>query len=211
VLDSGGTIEQVTMGWDENNQRTVLQRTKEGDTGYRYFPEPDLPPLYLEQSWVDEIAAALPELPDRKLKRYTAEFDLSGKEAAVLVEDRAVAEYFDAAVMAAQGETAVSPKLISNWVTGQLFRNLGESDVSISEVKISPEQLVALIKLVNSKTINQSAAKKVFAVMFDTGRSPLQIVEEMGLQQISSEDQLIPVVQQVLADNPRRGCSISRW
>jgi aspartyl-tRNA(Asn)/glutamyl-tRNA(Gln) amidotransferase subunit B len=202
VLDSGGTIEQVTMGWDENNQRTVLQRTKEGDTGYRYFPEPDLPPLYLEQSWVDEIAAALPELPDRKLKRYTAEFDLSGKEAAVLVEDRAVAEYFDAAVMAAQGETAVSPKLISNWVTGQLFRNLGESDVSISEVKISPEQLVALIKLVNSKTINQSAAKKVFAVMFDTGRSPLQIVEEMGLQQISSEDQLIPVVQQVLADNP---------
>jgi aspartyl-tRNA(Asn)/glutamyl-tRNA(Gln) amidotransferase subunit B len=203
VLTRGGTIKQVTMGWDENNQRTVLQRTKEGDTGYRYFPEPDLPPLHLDQTWVDEIANALPELPDKKFKRYISEFELTGKEAGVLAEDRAVAEYFDAAVAAAaQNGTDVSPKLISNWVTGQLFRKLGETDLSITDIQMLPDQLVELINLVTGKTINQSAAKKVFAVMFDTGRPPSEIVKEMGLQQISNADQLLPIAQKVLADNP---------
>lgn len=202
VLNDGGVIEQVTMGWDENRQVTVLQRSKEGDTGYRYFPEPDLPPLQLEQSWVDELAAGLPELPDAKVARYTTNYELSRKEAHVLADDRAVAEYFDAAVAAAAGVKGVSPKLVSNWISGELFRLLSESGTEIAAVKIAPADLVTLIGLVQANTINQSAAKKVLAVMFDSGRPPQKIVEELGLQQISDAGQIDPIAREVIAANP---------
>jgi aspartyl-tRNA(Asn)/glutamyl-tRNA(Gln) amidotransferase subunit B len=200
VLTEGGVIEQVTMGWDETHNRTVLQRTKEGDTGYRYFPEPDLPPLQLEQSWIDELRAGLPELPDAKLARYTGQFGLSAKEAAVLAENQAVAEYFDAVVAAAAG--SVPPKTISNWLSGSLFRLLSESGADIAQVKIKPDDFVALLKLVESHAINQNAAKKVFGVMFESGQSPQKIVADLGLQQISDAGALRPIAAKVLADNP---------
>lgn len=202
VLDESGRIEQVTMGWDENRQMTVLQRVKEGDTGYRYFPDPDLPPLELEPAWIEEIRAKLPELPDVKSARYTGEYDLSPKETAILVEDRAVAEYFDRVVVAAQGKNDITPKLISNWISGELFRLLSESGRTMTGVRIKPQDLVELIELVNTNTINQPGAKKTFGVMFETGRSPQAIVEELGLTQISDEGQLISIARQVLADNP---------
>ncbi|MCL4298224.1 MAG: Asp-tRNA(Asn)/Glu-tRNA(Gln) amidotransferase subunit GatB [Anaerolineae bacterium] len=202
VLASGGVIEQVTMGWDENRGITVLQRTKEGDTGYRYFPEPDLPPLDLDPAWIEQIKTNLPELPAAKLARYLADYGLSKKEAAILSEDRATAEYYESIVAAAGDRPDVTPKLISNWVSGELFRLLGERGVELSQVKVKPEHLVALIELVNSNTINQPAAKQTLGVMFDTGRPPLEIVEELGLRQISDAGQLVAVVQQVIADNP---------
>ncbi|MBE7550387.1 MAG: Asp-tRNA(Asn)/Glu-tRNA(Gln) amidotransferase subunit GatB [Anaerolineales bacterium] len=208
VLASGGVIEQVTMGWDENRSVTVLQRTKEGDTGYRYFPEPDLPPLDLEPAWIEQIKANLPELPDAKLARYLADYGLSKKEAAILSEDRATAEYYESVVVAAGDRPGVTPKLISNWVSGELFRLWGERGVELSQVKVKPEHLVALIELVNSNTINQPAAKQTFGVMFDTGRPPLEIVEELGLRQISDAGQLVPVVQQVIADNPEPAAQV---
>jgi aspartyl-tRNA(Asn)/glutamyl-tRNA(Gln) amidotransferase subunit B len=202
VLDEGGLIEQVTMGWDEDRSITVLQRSKEGDTGYRYFPEPDLPPLALEPAWIEQVKAKVPELPDAKLARYTTAYDLTPQEAAVLVEDRTVAEFFDRAVEAAAGSTGVTPKLISNWISGELFRLLGESGLDMAAVKIRPEHLVALIKLVNGKTINQTGAKKSFGVMFETGRPPREIVKELGLEQISDAGQLETVVQQVIVEHP---------
>jgi aspartyl-tRNA(Asn)/glutamyl-tRNA(Gln) amidotransferase subunit B len=202
VLNEGGTIEQVTMGWDESRQVTVLQRSKEGDTGYRYFPEPDLPPLDLDPGWVVGINAGLPELPDAKVARYTTDFGLSSKEAHVLADDRAVAEYFDAAVEAGKSAKGVSPKLISNWMTVQLFRLLSDSGTEIGAMKIAPADLVALIGLVSDSTINQSAAKKVLEVMFESGRSPQELVKDMGLQQISDSDALTPIAEKVLADNP---------
>ncbi len=202
VLDNGGTIEQVTMGWDENRQVTVVQRVKEGDTGYRYFPEPDLPPLDLDPAWVEQVKANLPELPDAKIHRYATEFDLTPSEAAVLAEDRAIADYFDSVVSVARGSTNVTPKLISNWVSGELFRRLSESGQDVAALKIKPEHLVELIELVNIKTINQPAAKKTFGFMFDHGRSPKEIVEELGLQQISDTEQLRSVAGQVIAANP---------
>jgi aspartyl-tRNA(Asn)/glutamyl-tRNA(Gln) amidotransferase subunit B len=202
VLDQGGVIEQVTMGWDENRSITVLQRSKEGDTGYRYFPEPDLPPLDLEPAWIEQVKASLPELPEAKLARYTADYGLSPAEAAVLVEDRAVAEYYQQVVEAAGDSTEVTPKLISNWVSGELFRLLGESGQEISQVKIRPADLVALIELVNKNVINQTAAKQTFGVMFETGRSPQKVVKELGLEQISDTGELIALARQVLADNP---------
>lgn len=202
VLEAGGQIEQVTMGWDEIRQVTVMQRVKEGDTGYRYFPEPDLPPLDLDPAWIDEIEAKLPELPDAKIERYTQGFELSFKEAEVLVEDRSVAEYFDQVVAAASSVKAVTPKLISNWITGELFRLLSDTRTDIAQTKIQPKQFVDLIKLVTANTINQSAAKKVFGIIFETGRDPHGIVQELGLQQISDADQLVAIAQQVIADNP---------
>lgn len=202
VLQAGGVITQVTMGWDENRSITVLQRTKEGDTGYRYFPEPDLPPLNLEAAWIEQIKSNLPELPDVKLARYTAAYGLTPKEAAILAEDRATAEYYESVVAAANDKAAVTPKLISNWVSGELFRLLGEHGLEIDQVKIRPEHLVALIELVNANTINQPAAKQIFAVMFDTGRPPLEIVDELGLRQISDAGQLTAVACQVIAANP---------
>ncbi len=202
VLEEGGVIEQVTMGWDEDRSITVLQRSKEGDTGYRYFPEPDLPPLELEPAWIERVKAKVPELPDAKLTRYTTAYDLTQQEAAVLVEDRAVAQFFDRAVEAATGSSGVTPKLISNWISGELFRLLGESGLDMEEVKIQPEHLVALIELVNAGTINQTGAKKSFGVMFETGRPPQQIVKELGLEQISDTGQLEAVVRQVIAEHP---------
>ena len=202
VLHEGGVIEQVTMGWDENRGVTFLQRSKEGDTGYRYFPEPDLPPLELEPAWIEQVKAKVPELPEAKLARYINDYELSGKEAAVLVEDRAVAEFFDRAVAVAANSAGVTPKLISNWVSGELFRLLSETGSDIAELKIQPEQLVTLIELVNANTINQTGAKQVFGVMFETGRSPAEIVKELGLEQISDAGQLLSTVQQVIADNP---------
>lgn len=202
VLAAGGTIEQVTMGWDENRSITILQRTKEGDTGYRYFPEPDLPPLDLEPAWIEQIKAGLPGLPDAKLARYMADYSLSKKEAAILSEDRLTAEYYESVVAAAGDRPGVTPKLISNWISGELFRLLGERGVEIGQVKIRPEHLVTLIELVSGNTINQPAAKQTFGVMFDTGRPPLEIVDELGLRQISDTSELVAIAQQVLADNP---------
>lgn len=202
VLEAGGKIEQVTMGWDENRQRTVLQRVKEGDTGYRYFPEPDLPPLDLDPAWIEMIKANLPELPDAKQARYLQDLGLSAKEASVLTDDRATAAYFDRVVEAASGSKLVTPKLISNWFAGELFRLLGESGTEISAVKIEPAQFVALIEAVTTNTINQSAGKKVFGVMFETGRSPQEIIKELGLEQISDEVALETIARQVIATNP---------
>ncbi|GAB4441822.1 MAG: Asp-tRNA(Asn)/Glu-tRNA(Gln) amidotransferase subunit GatB [Anaerolineae bacterium] len=202
VLTGGGVIEQVTMGWDENRSVTVLQRTKEGDTGYRYFPEPDLPPLDLDPAWIEQVSVSLPELPDPKLARYVSDYGLSQKEAKILSEDRAIAAYYESVVAAAGDKTTVTPKLISNWVSGELFRLLGERGIEIGEVKIKPEDLVALIELVNSNAINQPAAKQTLGVMFDTGRPPLAIIEELGLRQISDAGELTAVAQQVIADNP---------
>jgi aspartyl-tRNA(Asn)/glutamyl-tRNA(Gln) amidotransferase subunit B len=202
VLNRGGVIEQVTMGWDENRGITVLQRTKEGDTGYRYFPEPDLPPLELDPDWIEQIKGNLPELPDAKLARYTTDYGLTKKEALVLIEDRATAEYFESAIAAASNSPGVTPKLISNWVSGELFRLLGEGGVDAVDLKIKPEHLVSLIELVNTNKINQTAAKKTFGLMFETGRPPEEIVEQLGLQQISDLDQLTTIAQQVVADNP---------
>lgn len=202
VLEEGGEIEQTTRGWDENRGVTFLQRTKEGDTGYRYFPEPDLPPLDLDPAWINEIEAALPELPDTKLTRYTTDYELSDREAAVLVGDADIASYYDEVVSAAQQAKGVTPKLVSNWVSGELFRLMSDSGLAVTDVKIKPADLVGLIELVNAKTINQSAAKKVFGKMFESGESPQSLVEKMGLQQISDEGQLAGMVQQVIADNP---------
>jgi aspartyl-tRNA(Asn)/glutamyl-tRNA(Gln) amidotransferase subunit B len=200
LLEAGEPVLQVTMGWDEAAGITREQRSKEEAHDYRYFPEPDLPPLNLEPVWIEEVKASLPELPDVKRDRLMTDYGLSRYDANVLVEDRAVADYYERAVRAASD--TLSPKLVANWVTGELFRLVNEIGVAITDVKVSPEDLVALIKMVKMGTINQPAAKKTFGVMWETGRPPREIVEELGLKQISDADELADVVAQVITDNP---------
>lgn len=201
VLDSGGRVAQVTMGWDDARGVTVVQRSKEQAHDYRYFPEPDLPPLMVSRGWVEEIHAGLPELPDAKRSRFMSEHKLSRYDAGVLSGDRAVAGYYEACVSAGQ-KVGVGPKSVANWVTGELFRLMKTATLEIEAVKVAPDDLAALIALVEQGTITGSAGKEVFGEMFESGRPPAQIVEEKGLRQISDADKLAALAEEVIATNP---------
>ncbi len=200
VLEAGGRVEQVTSGWDESKGITVVQRSKESAHDYRYFPEPDLPPLELSEEWVEEIRARLPELPAAKKERFIQEYGLSAYDAGVLTADRAVADFFEAAVSAAPG---ADPKSVSNWVTGELFRLMHDRGLEIADVKIRPDQLMELLQLVETGAITTTIAKRVFTEMFETGASPEQIVEEKGLAQIGDAAALEPIADKVIAENAK--------
>lgn len=200
LLESGGRVVQVTMGWDEEHGRTVVQRTKESADDYRYFPEPDLPPLVVAPAWVDAIRSRLPELPDAKVARFVAELGLDRKDASVLAEERRVAAYFEAVVAARPA--GVEPKTVANWVTGELFRLMNASGVAIDAVPIQPPTFAELLGLVSGGQLNLNSAKKVFGVMFETGRRAPEIVQELGLAQVSDADALAATVGQVLAKYP---------
>jgi aspartyl-tRNA(Asn)/glutamyl-tRNA(Gln) amidotransferase subunit B len=197
VLDEGGSVEQVTMGWDENRGVTVVQRSKEYAHDYRYFPEPDLPPLSISRKWVEEIRGKLPELPDTRRDRFMAEYGLSAYDAGVLIADKAVADYFEACVQAYP-----EAKTVSNWITGELFRLLKETETCIEETKMTPTALSELLTIVEKGTINQNTAKVVLGEMFQSGRAAAEIVAEKGLAQISDVNELGQVVDQVIAANP---------
>jgi aspartyl-tRNA(Asn)/glutamyl-tRNA(Gln) amidotransferase subunit B len=200
LLEAGQPVVQVTMGWDEAAGATREQRSKEEADDYRYFPEPDLPPLEPEPAWLEAVKAGLPELPDAKRDRFVADYGLSRYDANVLVEDQAVADYFERAARGATGEAA--PKQVANWVSGELFRLMKETGTSIADVKIKPEDVAALVGIVQSGAITQTAAKETFGVMWETGRSPQAIVEDRGLKQISDAGELTGIVAQIVADNP---------
>jgi aspartyl-tRNA(Asn)/glutamyl-tRNA(Gln) amidotransferase subunit B len=201
LLDAGDQVDQVTVGWDEDARRTVLQRSKEEANDYRYFPEPDLPPIHVTPEWVDELRAKLPELPDAKRQRYVGEEGLRPYDAAVLTENREIADYFEAALGAAKAQQ-VAAQSVSNWVTGELFRLLKESGDDISAIKVAPSDLVALIRLVEGKAITSNVGKQILQEMFASGRPPAKIVEEKGLAQISDDDAMSDIVDEVIAANP---------
>lgn len=200
TLEAGGAVTQQTMGWDEAREVTVPQRGKELAEDYRYFPEPDLPPLEISRQWVEELRARLPELPDAKRKRFIAEYDISPYDAGLLVADRAVADYFEATVAAVR-DTA-DPKTVANWVTGELFRLMKETGQRIEQARVVPQALAELIGLVNDGIINPNTGKEVLEKMYASGHSARQIVEEHGLAQISDVTALKKVIAQVLAENP---------
>jgi aspartyl-tRNA(Asn)/glutamyl-tRNA(Gln) amidotransferase subunit B len=200
ILDEGGRVQQVTMGWDEDRQRTVFQRSKEEAEDYRYFPEPDLPPLQLDEAWIAAIRQRLPELPGAKRERFVAQYGLRAEDAAVLAEDRAVAEYYEAAVAASAD---VGPQVVANWITGEVFRLLREENTTIDALRVSPEGLAALLNMVTKGTINATVAKEVLAEMHSTGDAAEAIVTRRGLTQISDEDELLAIVRQAVEANPK--------
>jgi len=200
VLEAGGQVEQVTMGWDEAREVTFVQRTKEEAHDYRYFPEPDLPPLTLDPAWVESIRAQLPELPAAKVERYQREYGLSAYDAGVLTAERAVAEYFEEAV--ARAGDGVDAKMIANWLTGELFRLLRAEERPIEASPVSPERLVELLRMVASGQLTAANGKAVLAEMFATGKGPQEIARARGLAQISDRAQLRQVAERVLDENP---------
>jgi aspartyl-tRNA(Asn)/glutamyl-tRNA(Gln) amidotransferase subunit B len=201
VWSSGGQVRQETLGWNEAEGRTVPQRGKEQAHDYRYFPEPDLPPLVLDRAWVARVAAELPELPAARRERFVAEYGLSRYDAELLVEELAVADYFERAV-AAQPAAQRSPKTLANWISGELFRLMNQEGQSIESVPVSPAQLAELAGLAASGALNLNTAKSVLEVMYRTGRSSGEIVAAQGLGQVSDTREIENLVAEVIAANP---------
>ncbi len=200
VLRRGETVSQETLGWDEARGETYSQRSKEEAHDYRYFPEPDLPPLVVEQEWVERVRADLPELPYARQRRFVEQYGLSEEAADLLIEERAVAEYFEQAVSRAPGE--VSPRLLANWMLGELFALMNQAGVGIEAVRVTPEGLVEVVARVVRGEINQNTGKEVLAEMFETGRGAREIIEARGLRQVSDEAVIAQAVAEVLGEHP---------
>jgi aspartyl-tRNA(Asn)/glutamyl-tRNA(Gln) amidotransferase subunit B len=195
--DQGKPVIQQTMGWDEGKQQTYTQRVKEEEDDYRYFPEPDLPPLVVEANWVEEIRAGLPELPAQKFTRFAEQYALSEYDAEVLVTDQAVANYFEETVSA----SGVTAKTVGNWITGELFGWMNQSGETVTNLKVNPEALGGLLQLIQKGDINQTTGKTVLAEMLQSGQSAEEIIEAKGLRQVSDSDQIAAMVETILDEN----------
>ncbi len=200
-LKAGHKITQHTRGWDETKLETVFQRNKENSHDYRYFPEPDLPPLQLSPEYVKSIGDTLPEMPEVRQNRFVNDFSLSRYEAEVLTSERQVADWFEAAL--GDKKTPAHAKAASNWILNELFARLKETGQELGQVGIKPGQLAELIELVEKGTINNNTAKLVFGKMFATGKNAGEIVMEENLGQISDEGAIAAVVSQVIDGNPK--------
>ena len=196
VWESGGEVQQETRLFDSARGETRSMRSKEDAHDYRYFPDPDLLPLVLEQSWVDALRAALPELPDTKRARFISDYGLTPYDAGVLVAEQSTALFFEAV---AQGRDA---KQAANWVTGDLFGALNRTGTSIETSPVSAENLGALLDLIADNTINGKIAKQVFEEMVATGAAPAAIVEAKGLRQVTDTSAIDAAVDAIMAANP---------
>jgi aspartyl-tRNA(Asn)/glutamyl-tRNA(Gln) amidotransferase subunit B len=201
LVETGGAVQQQTLGWNDAANKTVPQRSKEVAEDYRYFPEPDLPPLVVEQSWIDEIGVSLPELPHAKRKRFVADYALSPYDAGVLAAEREVAEFYEDTVGAAKRADA---KTIANWITGQLFGLINEAGAEIGDLLFGADKLAALLDMLAGEELNPAGARIVLAELFAKGGKPAAIVKKRGLQQISDPKKLRAWVKAVLDANPEQ-------
>ncbi len=193
IIEHGGRIVQETRLFDAAQGKTYSMRSKEEAHDYRYFPEPDLPPLVVEDLRRDALRAALPELPEARSARFQGQYGLPAYDAELLTQTRGLADYFEATAT-----TAGSPKAASNWVMGEVLRTMKERGVTIEQVPLAPEALAGLIRIVEKGTISSTVAKDVFAAMYDSGRSAADIVAAEGLAQISDTSALEPHVRAVV-------------
>ena len=206
VLEDGGRVVQETRGWIEGRAVTVSQRSKEDAHDYRYFPEPDLPPLDIDPAWVEDIRQRLPELATERSARFQVEYSLSEYDARLLTDSKAMADYFESAATIPSlvgAERDSHAKQVSNWMLGDLSGLLNLKNRDISESPVSPEHLVELIKLVSEGTISVTMAKTVLEEAYNTVASPKRIVEERGYTQISDTSSVEPAVLEALEANPR--------
>ncbi|MEQ6248401.1 Asp-tRNA(Asn)/Glu-tRNA(Gln) amidotransferase subunit GatB [Sulfitobacter sp. HNIBRBA3233] len=196
IVEGGGEVVQETRLFDPDRQETRSMRSKEEAHDYRYFPDPDLLPLEIEQAWVDDIAANLPELPDAKKARFISDFGLSDYDASVLTADLDSAGYFE---QVAQGRDG---KMAANWVINELFGRLKKDDRDITESPVTPAQLGQIIDLIASDAISGKIAKDVFEICYTTGREPNEIVETEGMKQVTDTAAIEAAVDEIIAGNP---------
>ncbi len=205
-VESGGKVVQETRGWVEEKGITVSQRSKEYAHDYRYFPEPDLPPLIFDSGWVDEIRSRLPELPDIKRERFMSQYGLPEYDAALLIDTRAMADYYEDALSAYAGPEAGDAlirkaKTVSNWLLGDFSKMLNSSGTAITETRVTPEKMAGLLKNIEKGTIGGPSAKAVFEEMFNSGKDADTVIAEKGLSQISDGGEIDRVVAEVVANN----------
>ena len=206
VLNNGEKLVQETRGWIEEEGKTVSQRSKEFAHDYRYFPEPDLPPVYIDSQWIEKVRSELAELPDARRERFMNEYGLPAYDADLLTAGRAMAEYFEECVKTGRPEgleSALRAKQISNWLSGEFSRLCNLNNIDISQAKVTPEMLCELIGLTQQGTISGPSAKQVFENMFNSGKSAGSIVAELGLTQISSTGELEKMTIEIIEANPR--------
>ena len=198
LLEDGGKVVQETRTWDEKEGVTKSMRTKEEANDYRYFPEPDLVPFTVSDEYIENIRKSLPELPDARKERYMKEFGLSSEDAVFMTNDKATADYFEAAV-----DAGAEPKACVNWLMGEFASQLSTDGIEIAKAPVSAENLAALLKLISKGTISGKIAKKVFATMWKEGGNPEEIVKAQGLVQISDTAELSKLVDEVVGKNPK--------
>ncbi|NOY58055.1 MAG: Asp-tRNA(Asn)/Glu-tRNA(Gln) amidotransferase subunit GatB [Calditrichaeota bacterium] len=197
VLSEGGSISQETLLWDANRNVAEPMRSKEYSDDYRYFPEPDLVPVEVDEEWVDRVSQSMPELPLAKKQRFVQEFALPEYDAQVLSEDRAIADYFETAA-----QKVADKKAVSNMVMGEVLRVIKEQQIRVEDLKITPEYLSEIINMIDEGAISRNIAKKVFNRVAETGTAPRVVVEQEGLLQISDTSALEATLDQVLQENP---------
>lgn len=200
VLGQGGTLVQETRGWMDEKSATVSQRSKEYADDYRYFPEPDLPPMILDRAWIEEIKTRLPELPEARKERFGAQYGLPLYDTNILTASRAMADYFESCLELTSTDRA---KMVSNWLLGDFSRLINATDSEIENTKISPKLLVELLDLVDNGTISGPSAKTVLEEMFYTGKKAGDIVAEKKLSQVSDVTELGGIIKQVLDNNSK--------
>ncbi|GFN22255.1 Asp-tRNA(Asn)/Glu-tRNA(Gln) amidotransferase subunit GatB [Thermanaeromonas sp. C210] len=198
LLEKGERVVQETRAWDEDKQVTYTMRSKEEAHDYRYFPEPDLVPLAIDQEWIEKVRAGLPELPDARRERLVRQYGLPEYDAGIITGSRALADYFERAV-------ALFPdaKQVSNWLMGDFLRLLNAQGLEPNQAPVTPENLAELLKLQEEGVISIKIAKQVFEEMFATGKGAREIVQAKGLVQISDVAELTPIVERVLASHPK--------
>ncbi len=196
IVEAGGKVDQETRLYDPDKNETRSMRSKEEAHDYRYFPCPDLLPLEIQQSWVDKVAASLPELPDEKKMRFVNDFGLSEYDASVLTADAESAAYFEAVANGRDG------KLTANWVINELFGRLKKEDHDIRKSPVSPTQLGGIVDLIKSETISGKIAKELFEIVYAEGGDPAVIVEERGMKQVTDTGAIELALDQIITDNP---------
>jgi aspartyl-tRNA(Asn)/glutamyl-tRNA(Gln) amidotransferase subunit B len=199
LLAEGGQVRQETLRWNETRGETYPERGKEEANDYRYFPEPDLPPLVVDPAWLERIRASLPELPDARRDRFVTAYALSPASAASLTADRPVADYFEVTAAAAP---TIAPQRIAHWVTGELFALLNQAGKEIQDCRVAPSALAELVGLVESGQVTAASGKEVLAVAFRSGESPGALVASRGMAQVSDREQIERLVEQALTTHP---------
>ena len=198
IIRSGGRVVQETRHWDEKRMETYASRSKEDAKDYRYFPEPDIPPLFISDEWIQNIRSALPEFRNDKIKRYVSEFRLPEYDAKLITQSKELADLFEETV-----EFGAEPKKVSNWIMGELLRLLKENKEGPEDIRFTAADLYALIRLVEDGTINNTVAKAVFEKMYMSAAEPVRYVEENGLKTVSDSSALKKAVEKALAANPK--------
>ncbi|MBQ9335682.1 MAG: Asp-tRNA(Asn)/Glu-tRNA(Gln) amidotransferase subunit GatB, partial [Lentisphaeria bacterium] len=197
ILSEGGTIEQETRGWNDDVGDSYSMRGKENAHDYRYFPEPDLLPVEFTDADIEEFKRGLPELPAARRDRFIEQYQVTPYDAQVLTQEKPCADYFEAAASKSK-----APKLVANWIVGELMRELSESGHSFSDCPLPPENLAEMVDLIQGGTINGKIGKTVFPEMFATGKKAADIIKEKGLVQVSDEGAILKFIEDAIAANP---------